>query len=182
MRFSRPSVAASALLLGLSFAAPVLTFTGCASTSSTSVSGVSQAIADAQAVVAGVDQSWTALKLLYPQAITPARDAQVRALLDAAPGILAQLSTAADPSTNAGGLRGVEAIVNQVLNIASANLVNVPGVPPGVLLGLQAAAVLLPILEATANTLVPAAPKVGAPPSRFASGMTPDQARAALRR
>jgi hypothetical protein len=183
MHFSRPSLAASALMLGLSFAAPVLIFTGCAPTSTTTnVAGVSQAIADAQAIVSGVDQSWSALKLLYPQVVTPATDAQVRALLDSAPGILAQLSTAADAATNAGGLRGVESLVNQVLNIASATLSNVPGVPPNVLLDLQAASVLLPILEATAQTLVPAAPKVGSPPARFASSMTPDQARAVLRR
>jgi hypothetical protein len=177
-----PVLAVLGLLLAGTFVAP-FALTACTSTSATSTTAaLTQAIADARAVVIGVDQSYTALRTLYPTAITPATDAQVRALLNAAPAILAQLSTAADAATNAGGLRGVESLINQVLNITAAALANVPGVPPQMLLGLQAAAVLLPIIEMTAQTLVPTTPTVGAPPPRFASAMTPAQARVVLAR
>ena len=156
---------------------------GCATApagTSQTTTNIAQAITDAKAVVAGVQQSYATLKTLYPLAITPATDAQVTALLDSAPGILAGLSAAADPATNAGGLRGVESIVNQVLNIVAASTNSIPGIPPEVLLGLQAATVLLPLIEAAANGLVPQAATVAAGPAKFRSAMTPAQARAQL--
>lgn len=164
-------IAGAALMPGCAPAGPGTTQT---------TSNIAQAITDARAVVAGVRQAYTTIHTLFPLAITPATDAQVTALLASAPGILAGLSAAADNATNAGGLRGIESIVNQVLNIVAASTASIPGIPPEVLLGLQAATVLLPVLEAAANALVPQAATVAAGPARFRSGMTVSAARARL--
>lgn len=188
MKPNRPSLAALALVTGLGsfpITSPVILIgsgaflTGC-STSSTSSANVAQAISDARAVVQGVSDSYTALKTLYPAAVSPAVDAQVRALLASAPGILSQLSATADAATDASGLRQVETIVNGVLNIAANALAKVPNVAPNILLGFRAATVLLPFIEAAANTLVPAPATVGAAPVRFRSSMSVAEARAAL--
>ncbi len=187
MKPNRPTLAVLALLTGLGSgpAFPVILIgsgsllTAC---STSNAPQVSQAIADAQSIVQGVKGSYAALKMLYPDLLSPAADAQVQSLLASAPDILSRLSETADAATNAGGLRGIESIVNGVLNIAASALAKVPAISPNVLLGLQAATVLLPFLEATANTLVPEAPKVGAPPARFRSSMTVGDARKALAR
>ncbi len=191
MNPNRPTLAVLALLAGLG-SGPVLPavligsgaiLTGCSSTSSTSSSvQVTQAIADARAIVQGVSGSYAALKMLYPDLISPAADAQIMSSLAQAPDILSKLSTTAADATNASGLRGIESLVNGVLNIVAAELAKVPNIPPNVLLGFQAATVLLPIIEAAANTLVPAVPTVGAGPARFRSSMTVADARKALAR
>lgn len=142
---------------------------------------LSQAISDAQAVVSGVSGAYSALKQAFPKAVSKATDAQVQAILSEAPAVLAQISATADAATNAGGIRGVEAIVNQVLNIAAGIVGSIPGVPLSIMAGFQAAAVLLPILEAAANQLVPKTGAV-AVAGVFRSNMTADQARAVLRR
>jgi hypothetical protein len=180
---TKSTLAMLAVLCGLSLATPAL-LASCAtsSTQTNPAAAINQAIADAQIVVSGVQNSYNALHGLYPQAITAQTDAQVQALFAAAPGILAGLSTGADSVTNASGLRGVESLINQILNITAVALAQVPGIPPQMLLGLQAATVLLPLIEATANQLVPITPTVGAPPPRFTSAMSPAQARQVLRK
>lgn len=158
-----------------------------ASCSSTSTTDIAQAKADAQAIIGtvspptGLNGTYGALKMLYPKAFSPAVDAQVHALLDAAPGLIDQISATADAATNASGLRGIEADASGVLNLIAAALANVPNVPAQYTLALAAVETLLPIIEASANQLVPQAAKVGAGPVRFRSGMTKEQARAVLR-
>lgn len=174
------------VLLSASLVCAPLSFVSCAPNgllSTSTVTPLQQAISDASAVVQGVTDSYAAIKMLYPTLISPNVDAQVQATLAAMPGLLANLSTAGDPVTNASNLRGIESAVNQVLNTVAGIVAKVPGIPPGVLLGLQAAAVLVPILEQAANRLLPnVASHVGTPPARFKSELTVSQARAALKR
>lgn len=187
MKPNRPTLAVLALITGLG-SVPVfpvvLTGSGALLTACTTANApnVAQAISDARAAVQGVSDSYAALKTFYPTAVSPAADAQMMALLASAPDILSQLATTADAATNAGGLRGIETIVNGVLNIAGNALAKVPNVASDVLLGFRSAAVLLPIIETAANTLVPAVPTVGAAPVRFRSSMSVSGARAALRK
>lgn len=143
---------------------------------------IAQAVADAQIVATGVQEAYRALKEFDPALTSSASDQQVQAIFARLPDALAQLKAATDPKDQADRLRTVEADVNGVINLAAGIVRMVPGVPPEIVLGFQAAAVLLPIIEAAANQLVPAT--VGGPtvPAVFANrtGMTADQARARL--
>lgn len=143
---------------------------------------IAQAVADAQIVATGVQGAYGTLKAFDPALTNSATDQQVQAIFARLPDALAQLKVATDPKDQADRLRTVEADVNGVINLAAGIVRVVPGVPPEVVLGFQAAAVLLPIIEAAANQLVPAT--VGGPtaPAVFANkdGMSPEQARATL--
>lgn len=141
---------------------------------------LSQTIADAQILVSGVEASYAALKVFSPGISSTAADARIVVLehdLDAALATLKAAQTAAD---QASGIRAVEADVNGIANLAAVLVADIPGVPPGVVLGFQAAEILLPIIEATANQLVPQT--VGSPgvPAMFVSHLTPAEARAVL--
>lgn len=180
------------VLGSIMLAVPVslIAVTGCQSTTSTvSQPAVTQAISDARILIGvpgpmptGLFAAYASIKALYPSAMSTAADNQVQSLLASAPGILDSLSATADAAATAGGLRGIEAIASGVLNIVSASLASVPGVPPSALVAFQAAAVLLPFLELAANTLVPHAPTVGAAPARFRSDMSVGTARMVLGR
>lgn len=142
---------------------------------------IATAKADAQAVITGVTNGYNAIRTLYPSAVSSDADAQVQTILAAAPALIADLGLATDAATQASYLRGVEAVANQVLNIAADIVSRVPNVDPGVTTSLILAQVLLPVIEATANQLVP---KVGARasvPAAFRSNMTVDEARRRLR-
>jgi hypothetical protein len=183
MRRLRWSLSALALLACLGGIPVALTgCSGSAPGASGAASSVSQAVADARIVADGVARSYAALRALYPQAVSPAADAQAQALLASLPGFLAQIQVTADAATNAAGVRGVESVAEQLLNLSAAVVAQVPGVSPGVQQGFQALAVLLPILELEANALVPAAARVGLAPGRFRSAMSPAEARAVLAR
>lgn len=162
------------------FGAPlILLLSRCGATGSPNVQ---QAIADAQIVATGVQGAYGALKAFDPALTNSATDQQVQAIFARLPDALAQLKAATDPKDQADRMRAVEADVNGVINLAAGIVRVVPGVPPEVMLGFQAAVVLLPIIEAVANQLVPAT--VGGPtaPAVFANktGMTAAQARGTL--
>lgn len=169
------------LALSLPLSAPVFV-AGCAP-GSTSASSLKAVFADAGLVVQGVSESYDSLKTLYPSLFSVAADAQVQIALASARDLVTGLSESSDALANATNLRGIESAVNQVLNIVAAAAKNVPGIPPSVLMALQAAVVLLPVIEAAANRLFPSAVShVGASPARFRSEMTVGQARTALKR
>lgn len=141
---------------------------------------VPQAIADAQIVADGVANSYATLKQIDPGLTNSATDAQIEAILGRLPDAMAQLRAATTTASQASGLRAVEADVNGVLNLAAGIVAVVPGVPPAVVLGLQAAEVLLPVIEGVANQLVRSPTGAPAAPAVLISAMTPDQARATL--
>src|SRR6185295_10429980 len=111
---------------------------GCTSTSSPNIT---QAIADAQILVTGIDSVYRSFVVLYPST----QRATVETSLDTAKALLAKLSANADALTNAQTLEGIEAAVNVMLDV----LASVPVLPPAVQAGILAARVLLPIIELT---------------------------------
>lgn len=143
---------------------------------------IQQAIADAQIIATGVQGAYGTLKAFDPALTNSATDQQVQAIFARLPDALAQLKAATDPKDQADRLRAVEADVNGVINLAAGIVRVVPGVPPEVMLGFQAAVVLLPIIEAVANQLVPATVGSLTVPAVFANrtGMTAAQTRATL--
>lgn len=135
----------------------------------------------------GLTGAYLALKQLYPNAVSPAADAQVQTLLASATmtgGLLDQLKSAATAADQAADLRGIESVANQVLGIVASQISKMPNVDPGIVLDFQAASILLPFLEQAANQLVPAktAGVVRVPAIFGNAAMTADQARKALRR
>lgn len=135
----------------------------------------------------GLTGAYLIFKNLYPQAVTPTADAKIQVLLSSAVmtgGLLDQLKAAATAADQATDIRAVEGVANQVLGIIAGQIANVPNIDPAIVLGFQAAAILIPILEQAANQLVPTKPVVTARMSAafINPAMTTDQARATLRR
>ena len=138
-----------------------------------------QAIADAQIVVNGVASVYQTLLTIYPSAVSQSQQSTIAADLAAARAALAGLSANGAALTNATSLLGVENAINAVLNIVSGILPNIPGVPAPISAGVMAANVLLPLIEATINSLTGNAPKVTARVA--APAMSADQARLVLK-
>lgn len=134
-----------------------------------------QVIADAQAVVTGLDNMQTALKPL----LAPAMAAQIAQAIGIAKGLVATLSAAVPDGTNALTLAQIVNIASGVLAVVSA----LPGLPPNIAIAAAAASALLPILVAFVTPLLPAqAPALVAKTATpAAAAMTPDQARAVLK-
>lgn len=135
----------------------------------------------------GLTGAYLTFEKLYPQAVSPVADAKIQTLLATATetgGLLDRLKAASTAAEQAKGIRDVENVANQVLGIIATEIAQVPGIDPTVVLGFQGAEILIPILEAAANQLVPVGARAALRmPAAFANpSMTADQARAALRR
>lgn len=161
---------------------------------------VAGAIADAQLVIGtpvvstvcpagpcGLTGVYLTFKARYPGAISKAADDEVQKDLASATapgGLLDQLKAAASAADQAADLRGIESVANQVLGILAAEIGKVPNIDPSIVLGFQAAAILLPLLEQSANQLVPtkAAGVVFIPAVFSSRNLSADQARATLRK
>jgi hypothetical protein len=131
---------------------------------------VTQAIADAGIItngIAGVVQSLVTLGR-----ISPAQQISIAGYISTARIAQAQLSASASALNNVTNLQGVEDAINAALPILSA----IPGLPPEITVGIVAAQVLLPIIEATIAQLLNKPPKVSA----ARQAMSPDSARAVL--
>jgi hypothetical protein len=177
-----------ATLLAASFTTPMvvgssLYLTAC---STMTTAGVQTAITDAGLVVSGVSADYNAFLQLYPTALTPTQQTQVALYLQEAADALKQLQTVAGSTPTTGiALQKVEMAMNGVLGVIANVLPKLPGVPPAITAGFEAATVLLPIIEVTINQLVPT---YTAPPPALhyaavkATPMSADAARLELQR
>ena len=132
----------------------------------------------------GLAGTYAMLKTLYPTLVPANVDAQVQSIFAAVPGELALLSTAAASLVNATTLKAIVQNGTSILNLVAPLLTPVVAADPAlapVLLGFQAAAILMPIIMASVSQIAPATVGAVAVPVMFsASTMTPDQARAVL--
>ena len=143
---------------------------GCTS----STVNVSQAVTDAGLITNGIAGVYQSFVTLYPTAVSPAQQATVAKDLAAAQVALAALQGVSANLTTAATLQGIEADVNAVLGVMGTVA---PGVlPQQIVVGIEAANVLLPLIEATVNQIQ----GVTAPVKAAMLPMSPDHARLVL--
>jgi hypothetical protein len=171
---------------------PILPLTGCTSTLNSSGTLTAANIMEAQTIVLGLTKVYSDVKVDLPALIpagTPS-DNEIMAALGAATSAVSGISSLASAGDNAVALKNVAAAVTDVLNVLAATLPG-SGVPPAVMLGLQATQLLVPDLITLAQSLPPAAvaPVAAMPsaammtlPVRFKNpALTKDAAMSALR-
>src|SRR5665213_3359227 len=127
-----------------------LSLAACSSTSSVNAT---QAISDANIVVSGIAADYHTLLTLYPTAVPAAQQTKIAADLAAAQQGITTLSASGSDLSKATSLQGVETAINDVVGVVAGVLPGIPGVPPAILAGVDAADVLLPLIEVTVNQL-----------------------------
>lgn len=147
-----------------------------AACSSASTVNPSQAIADAQTVTNGIAAVYASFVALYPSAVKPTDQTTVAADLAAAQIALSGLQGASGTLSTAATLEAVETDANAVVAVLAGVLPNVPGVPPEVAAGVEAARVLLPLIEGVVMQIQ----GVAVPAKMAAMGMSPAHARLVL--
>lgn len=165
--------------------AMALVLAGCSSTN-TPAQNVTQVAADVATIATGLQGSLTTLGTM--QGLDPKKLAQVGNYVADLQKLAAQIAAASTTSAQQPLVQQVSA----VLNSAVAVMATIPGLPPQVTLGFQAAMVLLPIIETAVGMAVtpptPAATQLAqqaaaAARSHVAGAVaitTPQQARAYL--
>jgi hypothetical protein len=136
---------------------PILPLTGCTSTLNSSGTLTAANITEAQTIVLGLTKVYSDVKVDFPALIpagTPS-DNEIMAALGVATSAANGISTLASVGDNAAALRNVAAAVTDVLNVLAATL-PASGVPPTVMLGLQATQLLVPDLITLAQSSPPA--------------------------
>lgn len=121
---------------------PLLALTACPGGSGSGLT-LAQVVADVTGMVNGLSAALPALTKLVP-ATTMAR---IQADINVAQNLLAQITPKLPDATNAVTIQQIEAVINEILGFVA----NIPGVPPEI----AAVAILLPIIEAFVNGLVP---------------------------
>jgi len=152
--------------------APAALLAGCATGLTGPAVTPSQVIADAGSIINGLAATVTQINVASPGLIPAALLPQIQTYLTQAQAALASLSGSLPAQTSAVTLQQVEDDAQSVLTA----LAGVPLIPPPYSTAIQAAAILLPIVEVFVNqTLHTVAPTVAAPdPARA------NQARATL--
>ena len=162
-----------ALLLG-TFAAQATLLAGCGTTGPLTPASV---ITDAQTIISGLDATLTQIQAADPGLIAPAALAKAQGYVAQAKAALATLSANLPAAQGATTLATIEGYINGALNTLAA----FPLIPQPYAGYIQAAAVLLPIIEAFSNvTLGTASATASARAAPIA--MTADHARLLLRR
>lgn len=159
-------------------AAFVISLSAC-STATTPAASTTLAISDAQTVVNGLSADYKTFVVLYPMAVPATQQTRIAADFAAAQTALTALSAIPTGLPAANNLQSVETAMNDVVNVVAGVLPAVPGVPASVTAGVEAASVLLPLIELTVNQLQGASTPVTA--SSVAPKMTADQARLVLK-
>lgn len=154
----------------LIFAGALLFLAACQSGSTVNPS---QAIADAQTVTNGIAGVYASFVALYPASVSSAQQQTVKDELAAANALLAGLQGASGSLSTGNSLSAVEADVNAVLSV----MAGVPGLPPEIAAGVEAADVLLPLIEGVVAQIN----GVVTQPKMAAMAMSPDHARLVLR-
>lgn len=158
------------IFLGLTALTSVAALAACGGTTPLTPA---QVVADANGVVNGLAAAVAGIIASSPTLIPADTAATIQSLLGQAEALMASVSSAVGAPSAASVLQQVEAIVNTVL----ASLATVSAIPAPYSTAIQAAAVILPIIEQFVSTYIPStAPKAIAAPS--ASDLA--RARAAL--
>ena len=166
-------------LAALSASALALTACGRSGTVQVTVAQVQQFLGSALSIVNALDGAFSALGKVQPPVLTPGQAGSVTTSLMTAraaiTGLQGQLAGAAalDTSTVSATLNTIDTALNAVVNVAA----SLPMIPPPYSVVVQAAAVLLPVAEATINPLI--VQVAGASPSvaRLRGGMSVGEAR-----
>lgn len=126
----------------------VLGIAGCSSTTMTPA----QVVTDAQNAISALANAFKAVLAQAPNAVPANTAATINSALAQAASVLGSLSTSLTATQAAPIVQQVESAINTVITAAAA----VPLIPPPFSLALEAAAVVLPILEAFVNSVLPA--------------------------
>lgn len=140
-------------------------------------------IAEAKAIVSGLSMAWSDVRLDFPNLVVAGSpvDNDIATALNVATAAANGISAMASPTDNASALRMIATSATAILDILATAL-PAAGVPPEVMLGLQAAQLLLPDLIALAGPEAPAAmttvsrtdaPRTGAATSPTGAAMSP---------
>lgn len=149
-----------------------LAMAGCAARGGVTPGSV---IADASAIVDGLNGALAQVMAASPSLIPSAVAVQVSMALASARGLLAQITGATSAASGASVLAQVESDVNTALGFLA------PLVPPPYNAAVIAAAVLLPIIEAFVAQYITPPPVPAAVRKLSRSGMSEEEARAVLR-
>jgi hypothetical protein len=151
------------------------------STSTTTLTPA-QVVTDAQNAISALANTFSAVLTQAPNAVPTNTSATITSALAQASSVLGSLSTSLTATVAAPIVQRVEQAINTVITAAAA----VPLIPPPVSTALGAAAIVLPILEAFVNSILPA--PAGAPVAAMAArakvatpGMTAPQAEETLK-
>lgn len=107
--------------------------------------------------------------------VDPATMTKIGTALASIQDVAKALATASDKSTAQSLVGKLETYVNTFVNVAA----GLPFLPPSITLALQAASILLPVIEVAVGLVLPSAAQYSSLPK--STGMTPDQARLVLR-
>lgn len=155
----------------------VLGLAGCSSTTTTPA----QIVTDVQNAVSALASSFHTIIQQAPNAVPAATAATITSALAQASSVLGSLSTNLAANVAAPVVQQVEQAINTVISAAAA----VPLIPAPFSTALEAAAVVLPVIEAWVNSILPAptpAPAALNARAKFAaSGMSVSSAEQTLK-
>lgn len=160
---------------------PAVAATGFLAACSGSSTTPAQIVADVQNAVTALSNGFSAVVKQAPNAVPAATAATITAALAQAASMLGSLSTNLTATEAAPKVQQIEQAINTVISAAAA----VPLIPPPFSTALGAAAIVLPIIEAWVNSILPPAPAPAAATMARAKlatpGMSVSQAEATLK-
>ena len=136
----------------LAFALPGLATVGALAACSGSSTTPAQIVTDVQNAVTALSNGFSAVVRQAPNAIPANTAATITAALAQAASLLGSLSTNLTATAAAPKVQQIEQAINTVITAAAA----VPLIPPPFSTALGAAAIVLPIIEAWVNSILPA--------------------------
>ena len=131
---------------------PLAILIGCSSTSGGATP--TQIMADIQNGVAAAVQSFDAVVKQNPGVINPTAQAQIEGYLSSASSVLSSLSSSMSATAAAPMIQQIEQDLNAVVMVTA----GLPAIPPPFSAAVGALAIVLPIIEAWVNSVIPAAP------------------------
>ena len=151
-KFARPLAVVASINMAALPAIPAVTtmaiLAGCSNSSTTPA----QIVADAQNAVTALSNGFAAVVKQAPNAVPADKAATITAALAQAASVLGSLSTNLTATQAAPKVQQIEQALNTVIAAAAA----VPLIPPPFSTALGAAAIVLPIIEAWVNSILPA--------------------------
>lgn len=136
------------LVAGTAPAAAFIALAGC----STSGTTPAQIVTDVKNAVSALASSFSTVLAQAPNAVPPATAATITSALAQASSVLGSLSTNLAANVAAPVVQQVEQAINTVISAAAA----VPLIPAPFSTALEAAAIVLPVIEAWVNSILPA--------------------------
>lgn len=180
IKVMRPLSLVAALNMTAVPAIPAVTALAFLSSCANSSTTPAQIVADAQNAVTALANSFDAVVKQAPNAVPADKAATIAAALAQAASVLGSLSTNLTATEAAPKVQQIEQALNTVITAAAA----VPLIPPPFSTALGAAAIVLPIIEAWVNSILPTPAPAAASMARakFATpGMNVSQAEATLK-